>query len=85
MTDPLANIRRRLERFELEHLRAHCNELAGRIDLLSEENEALREEIARAWEQADMWHDRVCELHQAITEADLQVGMTKDGEVGVVA
>lgn len=85
MTDPLATIRRRLERFELEHLRTHSAELAARIEILLAENEALREEVDRAWSQADMWHDRVDGLIQSITDADMQVGMTKDGEIGVVA
>lgn len=85
MTDPLATIRRRLEKFELEHLRTHCNELAARIEPLSEENEALRDEISRAWENGNAWHERFFDLYMEINCKDLQVGMTKDGEVGVLA
>lgn len=84
MTDPLAPLRRRLERFELEHLRAHAAELAARIEALLDENDRLRDERDRAWETGNAWHERFFELCNAVEARDPVVGITVEGEIGVV-
>ena len=52
MTDrTISNLRRRLERWELQHLRQHASALAERL-------ERAEEEAARLIEAADFWHQQ---------------------------
>lgn len=72
--DPLAAMRRRLEKWELQHLRQHALELQERLD-------RAEEEAARAWESADFWRDNAMDLQQALMEDGFTVGITKEGQM----
>ena len=69
-------IQRRLEKWELEHLRALCAVQASEID-------SLRFERDRAEECASMWQ----RLHETMAEhlqPGVSVGLTIDGDLTVV-
>lgn len=53
----LENLRRRLERAELENLRRAAAELAARVDELERELMEARIEMEHAHTVAEMWHD----------------------------
>ena len=73
----LQNLRRRLERWELDHLRALAIELNARV-------ERAEAEIERAWESAEFWQRNGMELQQALIDAGETLGLTQDGAIGVV-
>jgi len=75
-TPATASIQRRLERWELDHLRALCAVQAEEID-------RLRSELTYAENCADMWN----RAHEQLAEhLDSQhvLGLTQAGEVVVV-
>lgn len=74
----LRAIRRRLEQAELEHLRRFVDQQGERI-------EVLEHELQNAHSEADSWRRDLFELSAEIAEnCDLQVGMTKDGAIGLI-
>jgi hypothetical protein len=79
----IARLRRRLERWELDHLRQHAADLRSQLDgaemLISE----LRSMRTDAEQRADYWYD-ICRDLQADLRAELAVGITPDGDMGVV-
>lgn len=81
----IARLRSKLHRWELEHLRAHVGELAAKVDELESANAALREALDSAESRAEFWHEQaMVELHAAVSD-DLVVGITRDGQMGLVA
>ncbi|WP_137860777.1 hypothetical protein [Variovorax sp. 3P27G3] len=83
----LRNLRRRLERWELAHLREHAAELAQRVEQLEASVEQLEREVYNADACADMWrdsHNRLAE-HLADGTADARcIGLTPQGDLLVV-
>lgn len=75
-----ARIQRRFERWELNHLRAHCAELAAQV-------EDLQAQLSRADDAADFWarsfHDLEEHLY-ADTDDGRVMGLTQSGELLVV-
>lgn len=69
-------LRRRLDRWELPHLR----ELAARLHAELEEMTARAE---RAERDADYWHDQAQELIGTLPEG-ISIGMTVDGNLQVL-
>lgn len=80
----IARLRSKLHRWELEHLRAHVGELAAKVDELESANAALREALDTAESRAEFWREQAMELHAAVSD-DLVVGITRDGQMGLVA
>ncbi len=74
----LQNLQRRLERWELEHLRRHAAELAERLERAEEDAQRERE-CAEAWWQTAM------DLQQELMAEGKQLGLTIDGQLGVLA
>jgi hypothetical protein len=76
-------IQRRLDRWELDHLRAHAAELAQRLeDAERRASEAER----RAWDaeaRADMFHDLAMQLEDEMPSHQA-VGLTRDGALLLV-
>ena len=78
MTDrTLSALRRRLEKWELEHLRKLAAELADRLD-------RAEEEAARAWECAESWREDALRLTEELIDEGRTVGLTKAGEIVIV-
>ena len=72
--DPLAPLRRRLDKWELQHLRTHALELAERL-------ERAEEESVRAWESAELWRENAFELQQALMDDGATIGITQAGQM----
>lgn len=75
-TPATARIQARLERWELDHLRALCT-------VQGEEIERLTRELHFAEDCADMWQRGHHELAEHLHEGK-QVGLTQSGELVVV-
>lgn len=82
----LLTLRRRLERQELKHLRAHCAELADRLEKAERERDIAVDAENSAWTISMVHQDMYEELRQRIQEggADPQIGMTQDGCIGLI-
>jgi chromosome segregation ATPase len=75
--DPtMRRLQRRLDRWELEHLREHAAELAARV-------EDLEQRLADADQAADFWREQVLQLQEDI-EPGAQIAMTVDGALHVI-
>lgn len=79
----LRNLRRRLERWELPHLRAHAAEQAERIEALEARVSALQREVIDADESGSMWRDACMRFEGALDNdgVTLGLGLTITGEV----
>lgn len=77
----LKNIQRKLDAWELEHLREHAAALHLRVETLEAEVEALRSELIAADCRADMFMALNTDLQEA---TGARVGLTRDGHVGVL-
>ena len=78
-------LRKRLARWELDHLRQHCADLAQRLDTANTRIETLESEVWRAWDTADSWRDQTTELVNELQESGKTVGLTMDGALVVMA
>lgn len=74
----LACIQRKLDRWELNHLRQHAAELADRLE---QAEQSL--EVERA--SADAWRENCFELMQELQDNGETLGLTQSGVVGVMA
>lgn len=78
MTDrTLSTLRRRLEKWELDHLRTLCAQQSDRI-------ERLETELDIARDSADFWREDAFALTRELMAAGETVGLTRDGQLGVV-
>lgn len=66
-----------LERWELQHLREHCSDLALRV-------EDLERTVERESESADHWRLQCQALIEDLKGAGQKVGMTVDGQMGAI-
>lgn len=72
-------LRKRLERWELEHLRQLAASLADRLEAAEQRIEALEVEAARAWDTAEAWREDAQRLVEELEAAGATVGLTQDG------
>lgn len=80
-TKTIAALRKRLSRWELDHLRNHCAELADKAETAQQRVEELEEEVRNAWRWGEHWRDQSQELVTELQEAGKTVGLTIDGEL----
>lgn len=73
----LARLRRKLERWELAHLREHCAEQAQRI-------EALERELRQAWAMAEQWQREAEALREDVGARGGVVCLHRDGALEIV-
>ena len=73
----VAAIQRRLERWELDHLRTHALALADRI-------EHLERELYRTQDEAEYWHSQCQSMVEQLREDSREVGLTQDGTLVVM-
>ncbi len=71
-------LRRRLEKWELVHLRAHAADLAERV-------ETLQRELDYANDRTEWLERSLHNLNMDIAECDQKIGLTKDGRIGLLA
>lgn len=74
----LQRLKRTLERWELQHLRNHAAELAAQV-------EDLQQRLEAAESAADFWWQQAERLRESAAGDGLQLGLTVDGQVGVLA
>lgn len=74
----LLNLRRRLEHWELDHLRKHAAELAERLEYAEELAERERQ-IAEDWWRTAM------DLQSEVMAEGGQIGLTRDGRLVLMA
>lgn len=73
MIDKTLNaLRRKLEQWELSHLRQHCAELAERLEAAE-----ARARDAEDW--AEYWRENAFNLQQELMDGGFQIGLTKEG------
>lgn len=77
----ILRIRRRLERWELEHLRRLAADLSERIEQLNDRIELAEEHAQRAWEMAEFWQRHAAELQHELCAAGGQISLTPDGQL----
>lgn len=70
----LSTLKRKLERWELEHLRRHATELAERLEV-AEENSRYEREVGESWRE-DAFN-----LMEQMLDDGRQVGITKSGHI----
>lgn len=80
----LAAIQRKLDKWELLHLRAHAAEQAERLEKAEEDLERARADAANAWECADHWQSQLDNLIQDMRSTGREVGMTQSGDLLVM-
>ena len=78
--------RRRLEREELAHLRAHCAELAERLEAAERKLDAAISDADSAWQMASVHQDAYYELLERVPAGVPApvIGLTREGEMGIV-
>lgn len=72
----IAALKRKLERWELEHLRRAAAELAERLEV-AEESARYEREVAESW------RENAFNLMETMMDDGQQIGLTKSGEVVV--
>jgi hypothetical protein len=77
----IAALRKRLERWELDHLRALSVSLHDQLEVAHERIQALQSDIDRAWRNAEAWQDDAMELVKALEAAGTEVGITQAGQL----
>jgi hypothetical protein len=82
-TAATSRIQRRLERWELEHLRALTAEQAERIDALEAQVAELQREVIAADDCGNMWRDACMRFEGTLDDggATLSIGLTITGDV----
>jgi predicted RNase H-like nuclease (RuvC/YqgF family) len=70
----VAAIQRRLERWELDHLRTHARALSDRI-------ENLERELYRTQDEAEYWHCQCQSMVEQLRSDAIDVGLTQDGSL----
>lgn len=77
----VANIKRRLERWELTHLRALAASLHERLEQTEAALERAHAYTQAAWADADMWRDQAQNLIEDLQAAGREVGLTQSGQL----
>ncbi len=78
-------IRKRLDRWELDHLRKLAQEQADRLEAAQERIEALESEASRAWDTAESWRMDAMDLVNDLEKAGRTVGLTQSGQLVAMA
>ncbi len=80
----LAKIQRKLETWELDHLREHAAQLATQVEQLQGQLQMLQGRLDYAETVADYWREQVMNLHADLA-GDASLGITADGALGIVS
>lgn len=85
MTPLLRNLQRRLDRWELEHLRQHATGLAEQLEAAEQRAVEAERRLSDAEYTAEFWHDQTVEMHnQAADESGGMPGLTMGGQLVMV-
>ena len=78
-TAAITALRKRLDRWELNHLRQIAAELSERLDHAQERIDSLETEVSRAWDTAEGWRMDAMQLVSDLQDAGQEVGLTQSG------
>ena len=81
----LAAIQRKLDRWELLHLRQHALDLAERLELRDAAITLANDALDSAQSQADYWHAQCQNLIDELKELGATVSLAQNGTLGVAA
>lgn len=79
----IAALRKRLERWELDHLRALSVSLHQQLEIANERAEQLQSDLDHAWRNAEAWQDNAMELVKQLEAEGQTVGLTITGALVV--
>ena len=74
----ITNLKRKLARWELDHLRQHAAELFERVERAEKERDYYRE-------LAEFWNDEAMRMISELQDEGADIGLTKGGEIVVDA
>lgn len=77
----IAALRKRLERWELDHLRVLAARQEEQLQAALERIEALESEASHAWRTAESWREDAMQLIKDLEEHGAQVGLTQGGQL----
>lgn len=77
-------LRKRLERWELDHLRSLAASLAEQLEDAHNRIESLQSDLERAWRNAEAWQEDAMLLVKQLEASGEQVGITQAGQLVVV-
>lgn len=81
----LRAIQRKLDRWELQHLREHATELAEQLERAEAELQMTRRDADHAYDVAEGWRHQALDLAQSLDDdSERCVGLTKDGAILIV-
>ena len=80
----IAKLRKRLARWELQHLGQLAASLAEQLDAASARIKALEGELESAWAAADSWREQTMEMVEEMEAEGQQIGLTQSGKLMVV-
>jgi hypothetical protein len=80
----LRAIQRKLDRWELIHLREHAADLAQQMDEMRELVAALQQSLDDADDRAAFWHDRVIDEMNDAQDTGATIGLSIDGALHVL-
>lgn len=78
------SIQRKLDAWELDHLREHAAALADRVETLEAEAIELKRQRDDAEDRAGFWHDQTIGYYQDEQERGAVVGLSMDGRLSIV-
>lgn len=81
----LDNLRRRLERWELNHLRELAARQEERIEALQLRIEELQEDVIASDRFAEFWQEQTHSLQGMLEEAGHTIGLTRAGDLVATA
>lgn len=85
MTPLLRNLKRRLERWELQHLREHAAELAQRLEAAEQRAADAQYRLSLAEVLADSWREEALDMQRAAAaDGGGKLGITMNGRLVVM-
>lgn len=79
----LLAIQRKLDKWELDHLREHAAQMATQAEHLEAQLQMLQARLEHAESVADYWREQVLQLQDELSD-DVRLGMSSDGTLGLV-
>ena len=80
----ISAMRKRLARWELDHLRQVAADTEQKLEDARERIDALEREVSNAWRCAESWQEDAERLVQDLQEAGKTIGLTQGGQLVVV-
>lgn len=76
-------MQRRLDRWELDHLRTLAADLAQRLEVSEARCADLRRQLDDADDRAGFWHDQAIEAMNDAAADGAVIGLARDGSISV--